>query len=459
VVSFINETRIFLFDSDGDVEELDNFKCFNLKEETLTAVCLSGGRFLQVTTSRLIIVDAEAGTVVSQRSTPNKVTAASANDDVLVCNIGYKTIIIYDLKHELMMVSKRFFDNEVSCIYATPDFPDLCVVGFWNIATIQLLSLPSLENISEESLSMGTDELAIPRSIIIAKILKNQDPFLLVAMGDGILYTFSMNPAKKYLLSQKKAIALESQSFYFQAMAGEDDTVSVFAACDQPSFIYAVDGQIRYCAFTTEKVRLLAPFNNQAFPSSVVNIANGELKISLIDTTRSIHIKKLPVGEVIRRIAYSNEKQIYGIITVRSSIDIYTGGETYISNVRLVSGVELSIVESYELLKHELVESILCARLDNGDGTWSEKFIVGTGFQPNHRGESNPTNGDGAGDECKEGRLLVFEVSEDRKFKIAAELKIHGSVKALDMMDDKIVTACNKTVCFSTDHDLVPNHR
>jgi DNA damage-binding protein 1 len=106
-------------------------------------------------------------------------------------------------------------------------------------------------------------------------------------------------------------------------------------------------------------------------------------------------------------------------------------------------------MDSYELRERELVESILCARLDNGDGTKNDKFLVGTGFQPGAEDDDEDL-------ECKEGRMLIFELSEDRKLKLAAELKVKSAVKAMDMAGDHIVVALNKTVSSNFIIALVP---
>jgi DNA damage-binding protein 1 len=438
VVSFINETRVFSFDAEGEVEELEEFKGFSLDEETLLAKVVLGAKLLQVTPSMIKVMDAESGTVLSEILSLTKIIAATANNDVLTCDVGNKALVVYDLKGELAEVNRRSFEHEIACLYAPPEFPDVLAVCFWTAATVALLSLPGLETLSKDSLGGGTNGVAIPRSVILAKVLENQPPSLLVAMGDGTLYTFSVNNYQKYLLSQKKAVALETQEFCFEPIPRKDDIVSIFAACDHPSLIYSDDGRIMYSAVTAEKVTHLCTFNAAAFPSSVVILSDGELKISIVDTAQNIHVKTLKVGDIVRRVSYSHARRIYGIVTIQLSLHPETSEEQHTSYVRVVDDTEFAVVDSYRLLERELVESILCARLDNGDGTKSEKFLVGTGFQPDP--DTNHEN------ECKEGRILIFEFSEDRKLKLAAELVVRGAVKSLDMVGDMIVAALDKTV-------------
>jgi DNA damage-binding protein 1 len=414
---------------------------FSLDEETLTAANQPGERLLQVTPSRIKLIDAEGGTLISEITMTSKIIAASASQGRLVCNVGGKSVTVYNVGSELEEARSRLFDHEIACLFAAPDFPDVCAVGFWTSAAVLLLSLPGLETLAQESLGSGAVAVTIPRSIMIAQILEKQPPNLLIAMGDGTLHMFSVNEKAHYALSQKKSVALGTQAFYFQAIPRSNGTVSVFAACDHPSIIYNNDGRLMYSAVTADNITHLAPFNAQGFPSSVAILADGELMISTVDTARNIHVKTLDVGDVVRRVTYSKERHIYGIVTIHSSFEVPTGEEKFSCFVRIVDDAEFAIVDSFQLRERELVEAILCAKLDNGDGTKSDKFLVGTGFQP-----GSAQSGEDEEPSCKEGRLLVFEFSENRKLRLATALDVQSAVKCIDMVGDKIVAALNKTV-------------
>jgi DNA damage-binding protein 1 len=407
----------------------------------LTAVNLPGGKLLQVTPSRIKIVDAEGGTLLSESTVPSRIIVASVSQGKLVCDVGGKTVVVYNLADELQEVKSRSFEHEIACLFASPDFPDVCAVGFWASATIQLLSLPDLETSAQESLGSRTATVAIPRSITMAQVLEKQPPSLLVSMGDGTLHTFSVNDKAGYTLSHKKSIALGTQALHFETIPRSNGMASVFAAGAHPSLIYSDDSRLIYSAVTAENVTHLCSFNAEVFPSSVAILEEGELKISTIDTARNIHVKSLRIGDVVRRVSYSKEKQVYGILTINSSFEVFSGEEKFTCFVSIVDDAEFAVVDSFELRERELVETIVCAKLDNGDGTKGEKFIVGTSFQ------SDPTKSteEEGEPESKEGRILVFEFS-DKKLKLAAELKAESAVKCIDMVGDKIVAALQKTV-------------
>ena len=392
--------------------------------------------------------------MLSEVAPPSKIMTVCTNDKVLVCNVGNNSVLAYDIVHGLERLASRTFDNEISCLFASPQYPAVCIVGFWASSKISMLSLPRLEAIAEAALSEQSTKPNVPRSIIVANILPNRPPSLLVSMSDGTLHTFSLDPGTCRLLD-KKSLTLGTQASSFQALPRRDGTHSVFGAGDHPCLIYGEGDNSRlvYSAVTSENVTHARPFNAEAYPSSVVTVADWNLKISSVDLTRGVHISTLKVGDVVRRVSYSNERNIYGIVTIRSVTDISTGEERYTSFVRVVDGTEFAIIDSFELRRYEFVESILCTRLDNGDGTKDEKFLVGTGFQlpaprPSGKGWETP--------ESDEGRLLVLELSEGRRLKPAAELKVEGAVKAIEMVGNKIVLALDQTVDPSLSLSLSP---
>lgn len=433
VASFADETRIFAFDPEGEVEELDNFKGLSLDEETLAVSNLSGGRILQITNSKLKLIDLEGGTTVAEVTASAKISAASVNTQHILCNIGGKTLVVYQVDDYLTELTRRSFDNEIACLNA-PESPSICAVGFWTTSAISLLKLPSLEDVAQELLGAGNESIAIPRSIIIAQVIDTKYPSLLVSMGDGTIYTFALDPTTSSL-SHKKTIALGTQAFYFQLIPRSPGLFSVFAASDHPSLIYGDNGRLMASSVTAEKVTHLHSFNAAAFPKSVVMIAAGELKISTIDTARQVHFKTLKFDQIVRRVAYSAARKLFAVLTIKLDLGLDSNEklESYTSAVHLVDENSFSTIAEYGLDRGEIPESLICAEIDDGDGTKSEKFLVGTGYA-------------GPEEECAAGRLLVFEVTEERKLELASQLQVHACVRRIQTMGDKIITAQNKSV-------------
>lgn len=433
VISFIDETRVFAFDPDGEVEELEEFNSLKLDEETLAAQNVPGGRIIQVTKSGAILIDTEGGTVVATATPEGLISSASITDHFLICTVAGKSVVCFDISQDLREAGRATFEHEVACIYASEY--GVAAVGFWTTSSVSLLSLPDLVTQSEEVLNVGKDQISVPRSIMIANVVTGHPPTMLVAMGDGTLYTFSLD-IRKFSLSEGKAVTLGTQVFYFCKVPRENDTFSIFAACDYPNLIYGDDGRLMYSAVTADHVTQLQAFNTAAFPSAVAVMVGNELKISTVDTTRTIHVKTLFIGDVVRRVVYSHEHQLFALATVHTEVDD-EGIETFKCHIRTVDNESFTVVDSFDLQPNELVESLDCHRFAYGDDplNTNEKFILGTGFQ------------DEDSDECKKGRIVVFEVSHNRRLRLAAEHEVKSAVKCIAGYDsDKILATMNKTV-------------
>lgn len=438
-MSFVDETRVFLFDAEGGVEELDQFQGFSLTERTLVAANVTRGRLLQVTPTAVRLVDAEGGTVISEAfpDAGNNINIASANENTLLYAMG-STVVLTDLSGDLRELGRREFEYEVSCVNIPESSSAVCVVGLWTSSAVLILSSPTLATMSEEILG-GVDSVAIPRSLLLARVIEGGPPTLLVAMGDGTLFTFSVNE-NDCSLSQKKSIILGTQSMYFQTLAKRDGLVNVFATSDHPSLIYGSEGRIMYSAVTADKATHVTAFNARTFPGAVVVATEGDLKLALVDPLRTIHVQTLPIGDLVRRIAHSKEKKLFGVATIHLRTDLATGDDRFKCFFRVVDEVVFGLLDSIELNDMELVECLVCAKMGNGDGTFTDRFMVGTGYQ-------DPTK-----DECEKGRIIVIEVSEEKKLKVATQLEVKGAVKGLQMVEGKLVATLNKAVGDPTHH-------
>lgn len=135
LVTFVDETRVFRFSSDGEVEEMDHFLGLSLSESTLLATNLPGGRILQVTEQRVLIAEIEGGMVIYEWTPPNQfiITAASANDDSIVLVAGGELVTVLNITNEVQVVTQKDFGQIVRFLVsqyphprlgsALPDFP------------------------------------------------------------------------------------------------------------------------------------------------------------------------------------------------------------------------------------------------------------------------------------------------------------------------------------------------
>ena len=435
VASFIDETRIFQFNADGEVEEIDEFKGFSLSEGTLLAANTTHNQLLQVTSSNVHINDLESGmnTASWSASTGQIITAASTNNRFIALSIGGAELVVLDLIAELRVVAQKSFGTErqIACVDLPEIIPDICIVGFWQGADISIFKTDTLESL--QSIRVSEDAVAVPRSVLLTQIIPDQPPTMFVAMADGHVITYSMD-ITKFTLSAKNSIVLGTQQANFKALPRGDGCFNVFATCEHPSLIYGSEGRIVYSAVTAEKALCTCPFDSEAYPGAVAIATSEDLKIALIDTERTTHVQTLPIQETVRRVAYSTKLKAFGLGTIKRTL--IGGVEIIQSHFKLADEVVFKELDSFELNDDELVESVVRANLNEGGRKEKERFIVGTAYLDDEMPESI------------RGRIIVFEVTEDRKLKVVTTLKTKGACRALAILDGEIVAALVKTVCI-----------
>lgn len=434
VVSFVSHTRVFRFDSDGQVEEAEDFKGFDLAESTLYAGSLPDGRLVQVTSSAVLITDADGGMVTDTWRPPGEasITAVAASENHVLVSFKGAALAALDVSSsEVKVQAQHEFDsaNQVSCIALSPAIPDACVVGFWQNAIVSFLDLRTLEPIRAEKVEEGG--IAVPRSLLVASILEDSLPTLFVGMADGNVVTYSVDPSS-HTLSARKSIILGTQQANFRALPRGNGLDNVFATCEHPSLIYGSEGRMVYSAVTAENASCVCPFDSEAYPNAIAIATETELKLALVDEERTTHVQTLPVNETVRRIAYSPDLKAFGLGTIKRTLT--AGYENIESHFKLVDEVAFQELHTFALNQDELIESCIRAKLDDGSGETAERFVVGTAYLD-----------DDAPDTAK-GRILVFEVTEERRLKLVTEMALKGACRCLSMCQGRIVAALIKTV-------------
>ena len=433
VVSFVDETRLFQFQADGEVEEKADYMGFSMSECTLLAADLPSGHLLQVTVSSVRLIDLENSMVLSEWKPPSghAITAASANDQSLALSVGGQEAITVDLKNDLRVLARRQFaeEGQIACIHVTHISSDICIVGFWQSASVAIMKVNTLETI--QKVTVSEDAVSVPRSILLAQILADQPPTLFIAMASGEVITYSVH-LKSYILSSKKAIVLGTQQASFKALPRDDGLTNVFATCEHPSLIYGSEGQIVYSAVTAEKASCICSFDSEAYPGAIAIATSEDVRIALVDTERTTHVQTLPVGETVRRIAYSTKLKAFGIGTIHRSLR--GSQEVLKSHFKLADEVLFKELDTYELNEEELVESVTRADIREDHGELVERFVVGTAYLDDDH------------DESIRGRIIVFAVTTERTLKVITELPVKGACRALGAIDGNIVAALVKTV-------------
>ena len=445
VVSSVARTRVLKFESSGEVEEVEAFAGFEMDESTLCAVNTAQGSCLQITAKGVVVGDPQGGMPHASWRPPagQTITAVSARDDDVLLSLGGATLILLQLRgSELTLRAERHFEaqEQISCLALSSALPDTCVVGFWQDSRISFLSLlDGLSPLSSTSVSDEPDSAspAVPRSLAIAQILPNQPSTLFIGLADGNVVTYTIqSPTDPF--TARKALILGTQQPNFSILPrsspDNDGLQNVLATCENPSLIYGTQGRMVYSAITAESASAICAFDSEAYGAvAVVATQEGEVKLAVVDEERRTHVQTLAVHETVRRIAYSGTLKAFGLGTIKRTLK--EGVEEIKSCFRLVDEIAFQELHAFELGEDELVECVMRAPLDDGAGEVAERWVVGTAFL-DEREESKGIR----------GRLLVLEVTAERRLKLVVELGLKGACRCLGLLRGRIVAALVKTV-------------
>jgi DNA damage-binding protein 1 len=446
MVSFPIETRIFTFDPEGVIEEVESFRGLALNHHTLLAMNLSNGFILQVTDAGAAVLGPGPTFVAAQWQPPHghRITAASANEGHILLSTNGLTLVSLDIQQGLKEVAVQTLTNndQVACIHVPEQIPGIGVVGFWRSGSISILTLTNFEVIHSEELRRKNDA-SIPRAIALTQVLPESisGPSLFVAMEDGIVLTFNVDKFT-FSLSGRKSVVLGTQQARFHVLPRDDGLFNVFATCEHPSLIYGSEGRIVYSAVTAQDATCVCSFNSEAFPNSIVVATPNQLKISQIDTERRTHVSTLAMGETIRRIAYSPAERSFGIGRIKR--ELLKGEEIITCSFSLVEDVKLgSMGEPYILGKEygvELIECLIRADLPikHGDFLPAERFILGTSLIDE--------DSDFLRENDVRGRMLVFRVDSNKTPLLVGQVLLKGACRKVAVLNGQIIAALTKTV-------------
>ena len=431
--TFADETRVFQFSADGEVEEKEELMGLLLTEGSLYISNIPNNRLLQVTRSQVRITDIESTMLTAEWSAQDigTITVASANRSHLVISTGGTEALALDLAKDLQVTAERVFaeDGQIACIHVPSVCAGICIAGFWQSTAVTIMNVDSLETI--QRVVMSEDVAAVPRSLVLTQLIPKESPTLLIAMANGEVVTFSMDTTS-FALGARKATILGTQGATFKTLPRGNGLFGVFAICEHSSLIYGSEGRMVYAAVTAEQASCVCPFDAEAYPGAVAIATPSDLRITLVDTERTTHVHTLKVNETVRRIAYSRQLKAFGVGTIHR--ELQDGCEVIESHLKLNDEVMFKELDTFALYKDELIESCIRADLRDRSGKLTERFVAGTAYM-DHQGDGEVR-----------GRILVFAVGQERKLKLINKLSVKGACRALGVVDGNIVAALVKTV-------------
>ncbi|EXJ55210.1 hypothetical protein A1O7_08136 [Cladophialophora yegresii CBS 114405] len=451
LVSFVNETRIFQFDQEASVEEVDSFHHLELSQPTLYAANLPGRKLMQVYETGLRITDLESSMLTLEWKPTDagaKLTAASANSVHLAVVEGGHTLHVYHTatNDANPAISKTFpADSQISSVTVPETQSNVCIVSFWQTASLAILDLHTLEVLRTESL--GTPGTDIPRSVLVANLLPESPPTLLVAMADGTVVSYSFDSTKNTLTCTDKVLLGTEPVFFKQLPKGSHAKLSnIFASCEQPSLIYSSEGRIIYSAVNSDNASRVCSFNSEAYPDAIAIATPNELKLALMGKERTAQLQTLPIGETVRCLTYEPKAKVFAMGCVSRTIE--DGAEVLLSSIKLADEVSFRELHSIELHDKELVECIVSTgSFDTEDDSraYGEMFVVGTSILEDEVEH---------GEDILKGQILIYEANKEKKLREVTSIKVKGACRSLAMCEGKIVAGLVKTVVL---YGLVPS--
>ncbi|KAI1279993.1 mono-functional DNA-alkylating methyl methanesulfonate N-term-domain-containing protein [Xylaria sp. FL0933] len=444
IVSLLTESRIFLFQPTGNIEEVDDFKGMVLAEPTLLSRNLSDDRVLQVTPSGILLIDLESGVATSTwRPAEGEITNVSANDQWILLSVDGRVLISLQIGQDLIRVEQNNLadSDQVACIHLPPQYPNIAVVGFWKSGSISIVDIQTLQPLHGENLRRKDDNASVPRDIALAQVLPSDvaGPTLFVSMEDGFVITFNVSK-DDFSLSGRKMVVLGTRHAKLQLLPRPNGMYNIFSTSEIPSLIYGSEGRIVYSAVTSDDAVCICAFDAEAFPNSIVVATEKEVKISSIDTERRTHVNPLPMGETVRRIAYSRVERVFGLGCFQR--EVRDNEEIIISSFKLVDEVIFKQLGKAFILdsspRVEMVEAVIRAELPDSYGGRAERFIVGTSYLDD--GHIVTAQND------IRGRILVLGIDSEREPYLMTSRQLKGACRALAVMGDNIVAALAKTV-------------
>jgi len=472
VLSFVGQTRVLLLHG----EEMEETEVPGLISDQQTFHCSNVGKsaILQVTTGSVRLISVATKQKISEWLAPDgkMLNVVACHQSQVLCAAG-RDVYYLEIVDEAQvnLITHATLEYEVACLDLTPitttaGKSDLCAVGLWTDISARLLKLPSLEEVHKEPLK---GEI-IPRSILMAVF--EGTPYLLVALGDGSLFYFTINPVTKALGDRKK-VTLGTQPTVLRPFRSQS-TVNVFACSDRPTVIYSSNHKLVFSNVNLKEVTHMCPLNAEAYPDSLALATDSTVTIGTIDEIQKLHIRTVPLGESPRRIAYQESTQTFGVLTSRVDIvessgltparqsastqsqsnsassslgsvikgpvstrDSSVGGggaeigqEIEVFNLLIVDQHSFAVLHAHQFMQNEYAMSIVSARL--GDDV-NPYYIVGTAVVVPE--ESEP----------KQGRIVLFQWA-DGKLTTVAEKEVKGACYSLVDFNSKILAAINNAV-------------
>ncbi|KAG4304033.1 hypothetical protein PORY_002556, partial [Pneumocystis oryctolagi] len=446
VVSFVNETRILkIFQNamnEPEIEEWDSFTSFDTNLPTLVAGNINNDLFCFISNRSVRLIDWKNNVILKEwmPEINDFITCACLDTKFASVSLTKGKVIIFSFKDmTIEEIGEYKFDYEVSCIDISNN--ELISIGLWTNPSIHIFSISTMKLLLSHSL-LGT---VVPRSICIVSLASINKPIILVGMGDGTLLSYSLDDFKSILVEQKVTTigTLPINLSKFIASNG----MNVFAISDHPVIIYGNNGKLSFSSVNLRDVTCISSFISSSFSSTIVVVSENIIKIGSINSFQRLQIQTVSLGELPRRICYHNKQKIFGVLTIKLSLQASSGNEIQTSYLRIFDATNFDVLDFFQLEPNECVQCITTMTLDNQD-----MFVVGTGYSLPEEEESS------------KGRIILFGIT-NKKIWVFSEIEVNDAVYCIGIIDNKIVAGISSLVhiyaydALSRNFNLITTYR
>lgn len=427
---------------------------FDESSPTLHAANMLGDILVQVTANGVHVTDCQTMTPQPALAwlppTDVRVSIASGNaTQLLLATTGGNLIYLaVDVeKKTVVEVSHVKMENEIACVNCnylkvSSKMTDVAekkedqqmafvgAVGLWaevnECPVVKLVALPSLATI--HTVELGGDVIA--RCVLLCSMEGRH--YLLVALGDGCLLTYSVNAETAAaaaasgdpdvqstmntpsVVSERRKLSVGTQPADLSIFKSRGSD-HVFAACDRPTVVYAATGggKLLISNVNLQEVTRVCGFDTAAFPDCLAIATEDCLHLGAVDEIQKLHISTVPLHEQPRRIAHMESARVFAVLTESTHID-ENGDETLEQFVRTIDDTRYDTIDKYRLKPMEIGSAILATTFKNDNINPDEQFlVVGTGFEKPEQ------------EDADEGRILIFRLL-DGKPVLVSELQTKG---------------------------------
>ncbi|KAB0803831.1 hypothetical protein PPYR_00801 [Photinus pyralis] len=471
VLAFVGQTRVLSLNGE-EVEETE-IAGFTSDQQTFYCGNVRYEQIIQVTPVSARLVSAQNKTLVAEWKPPTEknISVVASNSEQVVVSTGSDLYYIEIHQNELIMKGHTTLNVEIACLDISPlgnnaTSSQLVAVGLWTDISACILKLPDLAEVYKENLG---GEI-IPRSVLMTTF--ENHTYLLCALGDGSMFYFSLH-RESGVLTDKKKVTLGTQPTALRTFKSLS-TTNVFACSDRPTVIYSSNHKLVFSNVNMKEVNHMCSLNAEAFPDSLALATDTSVTIGTIDEIQKLHIRTVALQESPRRIAYQEQSQTFGVVSVRMDIQDSTGlnparpsastmtqsvtvsssvgslslgkssvsgisgtnltpeygQEVEVHNLLIIDQHTFEVLHAHQLMQQEYAMSLISCQLGDDPNMY---YIIGTAIV-------NPEES-----EPKQGRLLIFQWA-DNKLTPISEKEIKGACYSLAEFNGKLLASINSTV-------------